>query len=369
MTYCFAWKYQDAVLLLADTLVTQSVPADRSTTSSGELHRQLGREKFVHERLLKLREIKEGVAVAIAGDVQLALAITDFIQDNIGIVERAADVIPIVEASFGPFDPARGVQILLIQATEDGECAITRWDSQDGRHSAAHNAYIGSLAPEQADRMADLFQRLIADKKPSKEAMLLSGMAFVNSLSQHEDTIAQGVGGTVCGLRVQRGKTLWPGDLVIIHHRDGFSSIEGRISVHAREGIVCVNSTYHGTIATIFANMRGDVRTTDLMQAWMRQWTPYLKDYLSKHFTTCTRWMFINLDHQTPLVFVVHARLEQASDNLRIARKQNGDYNFTLGSELAKAMRREAPSVGPDLRIVEVIDPTKGLPDGMIPTQ
>ena len=369
MTYCFAWKYQDAVFLLADTLVTQSVPTDRSTTSTGEPHRQIGRDKFVHEGLIKLRELKEGAAVAIAGDVQLALAITDFIQDNIEIVQRAVDVIPIVEASFGPFDPARGVQILLIQATEDGECAITKWDTQDGRQDAAHCAYIGSLAPEQADRMTDLFQRLIADQKPSKEAMLLAGMAFVNSLSQHEDIIAQGVGGIVCGLRVQRGKTLWPDDLVIVHHRDGFSSIEGRISVHAREGIVCVNSTYHGTTGTVLANMHAGVRTTDLMQPWMRQWAPYLKDYLSKHFTTCTRWLFINLDHQAPLVFVVHARLEQASDNLRIARKENGDYNFTLGSELAKALRREAPSVGPDLRIVEVINPTEALPDGMIPTQ
>lgn len=369
MTYCFAWKYQDAVFLIADTLVTQNIPADRSTTSVGEPHRQLRLNRFVQERQLKFREIKEGIVVAIAGNVQLALEITDFIQDNIYSVERAADVFAKVETSFGPFDPARGVQILLIQGVEDGECAITRWDAQDGRQDASRWAYIGSLAPEQADRMADLFQRLMADQKPSKEAMLLAGMAFVDSLSRHEDLIAQGVGGVVCGLRVQRAKTIWPDDLIIVYHRDGLSSVDGRISLHAREGIVCINSTYHGTIGTIFANKHATVRKADLMQAWSKQWVLYLKDYLSKHFTTCTRWLFINLDRQVPLVFVVHGRLEQASNNLRIARKEDGDYAFTLGSDLANALLCEAASTGPELRIVEAVNFEEALPDGMLPAQ
>ncbi len=370
MTYCFAWKYQDAVCLLADTLVTQRIPAGPSTTSTGEPHRQLGQDKFVQERQLKIRELKDGIVVAIAGNVQLAHAITDFMQDNIDRVERATDVFSMVDASLGPFDPTRVVEILLIHGTEDGECAITKWDTQGNREDAARWAYIGSLAREHANRMADLFLRLVSDQhqKPSKEAMLLAGMAFVISLSKHEDLIAQYIGGVVCGLRVQRGKTIWPDDLVIVQHRDGFKSIEGIISVHAREGTVCINSTYHGTTGSLFVNKHSDTNIADIMRAWNQKWLPHLKDYLSKHFKTCTRWLFINLDRQVPLVFVVHGHLEQAKSMLHFASKENGDYVFVMGSELSKIVLREPPSVGPDLRILEVIIIGEALPDGMIQT-
>jgi hypothetical protein len=330
MTYCFAWKYQDAVFLIADTLVTQNIPADadRATTSLGEPHRQLGPNEFVQERQLKLRELKKGVVVAFAGNVQLAIAITDFMQDNISRVKRAVDVFEMVKASFGPFNQSRGVQILLVQGSEDGECAITKWDTDGNCEDAAHHAYIGSLAPEQADRMANLFRRLVAGESPSKEAMLLAGMAFVESLSQHEDLIAQHVGGVVCGLRVQRAKTIWPGDLIVVHHKDNFSSVAGRVSVHVREQIVYINSTYHGTIGTVLINEHSSVRTEDLIRSWNKRWFPFLKDFLSKHFTDCTRWLFINLDRQVPLVFVVHGRLQEAADNLRIVLKKNGDCDL-----------------------------------------
>jgi hypothetical protein len=40
VTYCFAWKYQHAAFLIADTLVMQSVPApaDCPMISLGEPH-------------------------------------------------------------------------------------------------------------------------------------------------------------------------------------------------------------------------------------------------------------------------------------------------------------------------------------------
>jgi len=354
--------------LIADTLVTQGAPApaDRPATSTGEPHRQVGENKFVHERLLKFRALKAGIAVAIAGDVQLALGITDFMEDHVGTVESAADLLPKVEASFGPFDPRRQVQLLIIQGTRDGGTAITKWDTQGGRDDTAHYAYIGSMPTEQAERMADLFRRLIADRQPSKRAMLLAGMAFVQSLSKHEDLIEKYVGGVVCGLRVQRARTIWPGDLVIVHHRDDMTSVDGRISVHAREGIVCLNSTYHGRIGTVLVNKHETVHMGKLQQAWSKRWVPYLKDYLSKHFTTCVRWLFINLDRQAPLVFVVHGRLDRASKHLRITKRPRGGYDFTFDSELAEMLQRRAPSDAPDLRILEAIDPSQPLPNGMV---
>lgn len=96
------------MFLIADTLVTQSVPADRPATSMAEPHRQLGKNEFVEERLLKIRQLKEGIAVAIAGDVRFAFEITDFMRVHVEDVENGSDLFPMVEASFGPFAPDRG---------------------------------------------------------------------------------------------------------------------------------------------------------------------------------------------------------------------------------------------------------------------
>ena len=362
MTYCFAWKYQDAVFLIADTLVTQSFPADRHMTSTGEIQRQVCRSEFVHERLLKVREIKAGTAVAFAGDVQLAIAITDFIQENIGNVTVPADVCRMVEASFGPFVTGRDVEILLIDAAGDGRCLIAKWDTNDGYREEAQCAHIGSLASDQAHRIEELFRRLMADKSPSKVAMLLAGLAFVISLSRHEDLIRQYVGGMVCGLWVQRAKTNWQDDLVIVFHKSG--SIDGRVSMHVREGIVYINSTYHGTEGTVLIGERQGIRADELVRIWRERHFSYLKDYLGVHFTTCTRWLFIDLDRQVPLVFVVHGRLEQAKANLRIERAEEG-YRVIMDSDLASTLRRDAPSAGPELRIVEAANLEESVPDGM----
>lgn len=368
MTYCFAWKYQDTVCLIADTLVTHVMPApvDSPVTSLGEPHKQLGADEFVQERLLKIRELKGGIATAYAGDVGLALAITDFIEDNIHAVANAADILPSVLISMGPFDPDQYVQLLIVQSTTEGKCTITNWDTLGNCEDGANSAYIGSLPPEMAYRMEDLFQQLIANEAPSKDSMVLAGMAHVISMSTHEDIINQNVGGMVCGLRVQRGKTIWPDDVMVVQHKGDLSSFGGRISVHAREGTVCINSTHLGSMGSILINKHKSISIKELMQTWEEQWAPYLLGYLKGHFTTCTRWLFINLDRHICLVFVVHGELAQASDNLGITPIGHGEYSFQVGGDLLKILMRAPPANGgPDLRFVEVIDFAKPRPDGM----
>jgi hypothetical protein len=337
----------------------------------GEPHRQLSPTAFIHERQLKFREIAEGTVVAIAGDGPLALTMTDFIEDHIRRLEKPADVFPLVEATFGPFHPARRVQILLIQGTVDGDSTIIKWDTHGGREDATHWAHIGSLAPERVNQMATLFQRIVAERGPSKDAMLLAGMAFVMSKSQHNDLIRENVGGIVCGVRVQRGKTIWPDDLVIVQHRRGTQLLtDGRISLHARRGIVYINSTHHSGSGTVLMNAHSSVRTADLMDEWHRESWPYLRGYLREHFTTCTRWLFINLDHDVPLVFVVHGRLEETSGNLRFMPVEKGGHTVVLDGDLAKTMQREIPSSGGgELRILEWVDFSKPLPDGINPKE
>lgn len=329
-------------------------------------HKQLGADDFVQERLLKIRELNGGIAIAYAGDVGLALSITDFIEDNIKAGANAADILQAVQNSMGPFDSKRLVQFLIVQSSTEGECTITRWDTLGNCEDIPDSAYIGSLPPEMAHRMAELFQGLIANETPSKDSMVLAGMAHVISMSTHEDIINQNVGGMVCGLRVQRGKTIWPDDVMVVQHKGDLSAFGGRMSVHVREGTVCINSTHLGSTGSILVNKHESVSTTELMQTWNEQWVPYLVDYLKEHFTTCTRWLFINLDHHICLVFTVHGELSQASNNLGIKSVGNGEYSFQIGADLRKGLMLAPPANGgPGLRFVEVIDFAKPRPDGM----
>jgi hypothetical protein len=139
------------------------------------------------------------------------------------------------------------------------------------------------------------------------------------------------------------------------------------ISVHAREGNVCINSTYHGTEGSVLVNKTATAHTVNEIRAWIERWIPYLKDYLSEHFTTCTRWLFINRDRHVVVVFLVHGRLEEASQQLRITQR-DGVFNFVYGPGLIDALWGESP-IYPALRIIETIDFAAALPDGMVRTQ
>lgn len=362
MTYCFAWKYQNSVFLIADTLVTQGTPADLQVTNMNEPQCQLAPNEFVEERLLKIRELKEGVAVAISGDIRLAFEITDFMREHIDTVGEVADLFPMVEASFGPFDPILRVQILVVEAVDHGECTIGRWDSQVGYEIAPISSYIGSLPQRFADVIANLILRLQLDW-PSKEAILYSGIALVESYGQCEDLVSQNVGGVVCGLRVQESRTIWMEDVITVLYKDDHT-FDGMVSVHVRDGNLCINSTFRGVEGTILVNKSATAHSIAEMRAWGDRWLPFLRDYLSEHFMMCNRWLFINRDRLLSVVFLVHTTLDKVEHELRITRSANGDVNFEFRNELSDALWRAA-AVYPMLRVMERMDPAVPRPDGL----
>ena len=287
MTFCVAWRYEGAVYLVADTLRTSGTPSLVERTSLNEPQKQIGRD-YVDESLLKIREICDGVAVGIAGDVDRAFSFVDFLRDHIHLFDNFFDLFAMASTSCGPFDPARHFELLLVHAIDQNIPTILKWDS-DSRvvDEFAESAAIGSIANEYKDFTLFMLAE-VRKRKPNVDAVLYSAIALIQSYGRFEDLLLQGVGGVVCGLRVQTGSTFWQDDTITVIYRDD-GTVDGRLSTHFREGIALVNSTYKETTGSVFHN-RGSARSTrEDVTEWLNRWTPYLGQYLSVHFAECTR--------------------------------------------------------------------------------
>lgn len=353
MTYCLAWKHREAVYLIADTLVTQGAPAARQSTSLGEPQVQVAAHDFVEERLLKLEELKAGTAVAIAGEIRLAHDIVEFMRDHIGAAGSCAALWPAVNATFGPFDPHRHVAILAVESVDGNSPTITRWDSDRGNEYAQSCAWIGSLPPDPAGRIAGHVLDL-AQYPCSTEAMLLSTIATVQLLSHHEEFIRSGVGGVVCGLRVEAGATRWLEDFVSAFYDDD-GALDGLVSVHVREGALAINSTYHGDEGSVFTRKRASAASIEEAKAWCTQWLPYLRNYLNGHVATCARWVFINRSRPLVTVFLAHANVaDQIAKHLGI-RIEGEQLTFTFSPEVTARLFEPQRSY-PKVRVIEVVE-------------
>lgn len=330
MTYCAAWTYKGAAYLVADTLATGGRPTTDERTNLNEPQRQI-RGDFVSESLLKIRELRQGIAVAIAGDVEHAFCFVNFLSEHIEHFKGLTEVFASATASCGPFDTTRNFELLLVHAEGVNEAIIMKWDSVSCElQKCVEFAAIGSLNGQYKDFTSYVVAQLLK-QHPGLDAMLYNAIALIQSYGQHTDLLLQNVGGIICGLRVDRGSTRWQDDTVTIIYRDDHSR-EGMLSTHLREGIALVNSTFRGTKASIYANSS----TIDINQ-WVARYWSYLKDYLSVHFVTCRRWIFVNKDRRLATVLHTEGAAESASHLLRILL-ENGTANFEFGPELATAL-------------------------------
>ncbi|MBL8298365.1 MAG: hypothetical protein JNN30_08465 [Rhodanobacteraceae bacterium] len=353
MTYCLAWKHREAVYLIADTLVTQGAPAARKQTSLGEPQVQVAAQDFVEERLIKLEELRAGTAVAIAGEIRLAHDIVEFMRDHLETAGSCAALWPTVNATFGPFHPQRHVAILAVESVDGNSPTITRWSSDQGNEHAPRCAWIGSLPPDPAGRIAGHVLDL-ARYPCSTEAMLLSTIATVQLLAHHEEFIRSGVGGVVCGLRVEAGETKWLEDFVsAFYEEDG--TLDGVVSVHVREGTLAINSTYHGDEGSVFTRNRASPTSIEEAKAWCIRWLPYLRHYLNRHVATCAQWIFINRSRPLATVFLTHANVaDQIAKHLGI-RTEGEQLTFTF-SPVLMAQLFEPPRSYPKVRVIEVME-------------
>jgi hypothetical protein len=329
MTYCAAWTYGSAAYLVADSLVTGGIPTKDERTLLNEPQRQIA-DRNVSEALLKIRNLRPGTAVAFAGDVESAFRFIDFLSEQITSGSNLEDLFASATLSCGPFDERRYFEILVAQA-DDLAPVVMKWDSKSTQLSKCDEfAAIGSLSETYKNLTASVV-RALKDRNPSADAFLYNAITLIQSYGQHDDLLSQGVGGVIFGLRVTGGSTFWQDDTITVIYADD-QSLAGMLSTHFRETIALVNSTYRVALSSIFVNtLRRDT------QVWVQQHWTYLKDYLSKHFRDCRRWLFINKDRKIATVLHTPGGLDRAHDLFRIWQ-EDGNMRVFFSKELVSAL-------------------------------
>ncbi|MBD2536920.1 hypothetical protein H6G97_50000 [Nostoc flagelliforme FACHB-838] len=322
MTYCFAWKYGDTVYLLADTAATKSSLPNFDKSSFGQLHDKV-RGEYVEESLLKIVPIAPDTAIAFAGDVQLATAIIEFLKENFCSAETFANLFGKVNASFGPFDPKRPVELLLAYAPSNGDPKLIHWNSKHGLDSNQFDYYtIGSLTSYHA-ALTPLVLSMLVNGKLASGRILPILIAIVQSYGIHSNIIEQNVGGIIFGLRVCNGKIIWQEDTNFVLYNSTAEKFEtfDLISAFVRDNVVVVNSSFTNDIRGFAHSV-----STPSIQAWQESWNSFIVSHTNSD--KYRYWVFLSTAKK---VITVLLRDNFDNENNYFSLQYLGDGNFSFG--------------------------------------
>jgi hypothetical protein len=320
MTYCAGWKYSNSVYLFADSAATKNSPPTTTHSSFGELHAQV-RGEHVEESLLKIIPLSDGIAVAFAGDVQLATSIIAFLREN--LEANASDLrslLSSITTSLGPFPRDREVGLLLAASGSLGEPQLLYWNTVTGLDASESDYYqIGSLTSYHSALTPQVLSLL--DRGNLAPDRLLSVLtAVVQSYGVHDNLIEQNIGGLIFGLRTYAGQTIWQEDTNYVLY---LPQVKGPIWVSAfvRDNVVVLSSSQTNDIRCLAHSV-----STPSIQAWIDKWQGHVKSHLETD--RYRYWVFISMLGK---VITVLRRDNLDGQSRYVSLRKTGDGKFDMG--------------------------------------
>ncbi|MGM3305195.1 hypothetical protein ACSQ6I_04280 [Anabaena sp. WFMT] len=293
-----------------------------NTSSFGQLHDKV-KGNYVEESLLKIIPITSNAAIAFAGDVQFAQEIVEFLKENFCDTETITNLFNRVNASLGPFDSRRPVELLLAYAPSNTEPQIIYWNSKNGLSNHQSNyLQIGSLTSYHAALTQEI-QFLLARGNLDPDRMLPILIAVVQSYGIHNNLIDQYVGGTIFGLRICKGEITWQEDTNFILYDPSFENIN-YISAFVRDNALVVNSSYTNE-SRIFAHSI----SMPNYQEWLESWGSFIINHVNSD--QYRYWVFLSTAAR---VITVIRRDNFENENNYFQLQYHGDGNFSLGLNL-----------------------------------
>lgn len=215
MTLCIAWRYKGTAFLIADAAVstrTNGMPSS-PTSTFGEFHKH-GCDLTIEESAIKLFRWK-GLALTCAGHVR---PIREFIRLTDDWIKRGLPPWIAVAHARQTQQAQMGETFEAIAATRFlGAVRLFRLDDVGRWHWVPRDTAVnlGNLgAATQAYR--DFVNGAIADATRSDQPasmQLATVLASCQSLTIHNDLLAQGVGGVFSGLMIDQAGTSWQPDM------------------------------------------------------------------------------------------------------------------------------------------------------------
>lgn len=331
MTYCAGWKYSNSVYLLADTAATKNSPPNTTHSSFGELHAQV-RGEHVEESLLKIVALSDGIAVAFAGDVQLATSIVQFLSEN--LTANSSDLRPLlssVTTSLGPFSSNQRVELLVAASDSIGEPQLLYWNTTSGLDTFESDYYqIGSLTSYHSALTPQVLS-LFARGNLAPDRILSVVTAIVQSYGLHENLIEQNIGGLIFGLRTHAGQTIWQEDTNYVLYDPQLKGLIW-ISAFVRDNVVVVNSSKTNDIRCLAHSV-----STASIEAWIDKW----QDQLKRHLETgrYRYWVFISTLDKV-ITVLRRNTLDGHSRYVSLRKMGDGKFDMAISEELMSLLKQ-----------------------------
>ena len=248
MSVCIAWTKNNKSYLIADTLASSTQNITLSKTTSFLQRKETRDGYYVEESCLKIFQISEDFAIAVAGDVPSYYEVIEWIY-TLSEYNSIHRILDLLQENFQHLLP--NIEMIFLYK-ENQHNKIFVWDGKTLYHPTDPTIpiFIGSGA--QNSKFVKAMKESICSNKDDDANMYLAFLiSFAQCLSMKLKTIRLGFGGTFYGLFLS-SKIQWMRDLEYVL-LDNNGSVSQSISVIARKSSIMLSSSIEGT-TRIFAN-------------------------------------------------------------------------------------------------------------------
>ncbi|MBL1140792.1 MAG: hypothetical protein HND53_02060 [Proteobacteria bacterium] len=257
MTFCFAWKNDKAVFLVADSAVTvfsEQSSVNEQCSSFGEPVVS-NKNISIYDGALKILKIYANCAVAIAGDSDSAYNIYDFLYENYEEGINLNALISLMAKSNLPLEKGKSVS-LIIARLENNKPELILWESEKSEtiYSNQNYFHIGKTIYDFtgfAKTSVDMFRKPIKGVIFDNSRILNSVIAIYQALVIFCQTMQEGVGGLINGLMIDSEGVKWNSDTEYMLYEHGMKN-NNWITVGERDEGICLFSNITKKKFTIF---------------------------------------------------------------------------------------------------------------------
>ena len=328
MTYCAGWKYKNSVCLLADAGAVNYVASAAAAQGVGESPDDMT-GGHVAASPLRLVALASGVAVAYAGDGELAAQLLAFLHEHQAHATSHRELLTRLTLELGPFDAAREVALLLAASSPEGEAELLHWTTADGLDaSAADYHQIGTPTAHHSALTPELRGALAAGDLTT-ERLLPILTAVVQAHGEH--VVAKGlqVGDLIFGLCTEHGAVTWQDDTHVVLYEPEFA-FSTHVSVRARDHAIAAHSAFNNEVSVFAPPAFADTRRID---AWRRA------VHAARDPDRFRHWVFISAGEKV-VTLVIRNEVERESRLVRVAGINRGKFDLSLSPELTALLLR-----------------------------
>lgn len=272
MTYCFAWKSNNEIYIVADSLTStksEFVSTENTTLSSvGELYGEYN-SHFIAETDTKI-SVKNNIVIAYAGkDIEIFEDVKRYLNEMVDCltIEQILEYLPDIL-----------IDSELILAVKSNNVRLYYLNTS-GFREVENNIAIGSGSkiPDLNYLMQD-FMVTYPNPNYDPRKKLTAATAYLQMISIKNNFLNSGVGGTFCGVCIHN-EIEWNDDLLYFFYDEKFEN-KKLVNVIVRKNSIITGSDFTGLTKLFKQNKMDEVRFRKMSRFVHKAITSYVPRYI-----------------------------------------------------------------------------------------